>query len=434
MLSKSVAVILAHPIDFAINTFEGFVRLAIEPYELQTGWQGAIANSRALVAIQLAATAFQGVVLAAIWIGVFRALWQRPRDWERWILLGAALMLILPPAIYAERDLDAISIAGNSFLRRTGGYRLATHNKFRTSMKTVVAALACIVALSWIYLLAGAGMPTMDMGGGQVMLMPPPSWSVGYAAITFLMWSIMMVAMMIPSATPTILGIASGAEGISRAAYFAIGYLVVWIGFSAVATAAQWAFDSAHLLSDSMAIRSGAVAGLIIVSAGLYQLSPLKENCLRHCCSSNLLDDPTRSPSLAIRAGLTYGVSCFGCCWALMCLLFVVGIMNLFWIAAITVWVLAEKTLPWGLRLARVTAVALIGWGSVAIAMGCFADVESLAVTGSRPSISRCSRPSLRGNLISHGTEPVDGLIGIMNSSGFALEALFARPKGSKCW
>lgn len=102
MLSKAVAVILAHPIDFAINALEGFVRLAIEPYELQTGWQGFIANPRALAAIQLAATAFQCVVLAVIWIGVFRALWQRPRDWERWILLGAALMLILPPALNAN--------------------------------------------------------------------------------------------------------------------------------------------------------------------------------------------------------------------------------------------------------------------------------------------------------------------------------------------
>jgi len=102
MLSRSVAVILAHPIAFAIDTLEGFVRLAIEPYELQTGWHGAIANPRALVAIRLAASAFQCVVLAVIWIGVFRALWQRPRDWERWILLGAALMLIIPPAIFAN--------------------------------------------------------------------------------------------------------------------------------------------------------------------------------------------------------------------------------------------------------------------------------------------------------------------------------------------
>lgn len=102
MLSRSLAVILAHPIDFAIITLEGFIRLAIAPYQLQTGWQGLITNSRALMAIQFAAAAFQFVMLAAIWIGVFRALWSRPRDWEQWILLGAALMLLLAPSIYAE--------------------------------------------------------------------------------------------------------------------------------------------------------------------------------------------------------------------------------------------------------------------------------------------------------------------------------------------
>ena len=265
-------------------------------------------------------------------------------------------------------------------------------------MKTVLAALACIVAVSWIYLLAGAGMPKMDMGGGNVMLMPPPSWSVGYAAIIFVMWTIMMVAMMLPSAAPTILRVANRTHGLSIAAFFTAGYLIVWTGFSAVATMAQWAFDSAHVLSDSMAIRSEVAAGLIVIAAGLYQLSPLKRNCLRRCCSSkNLLGDdrttslqwggppcppssrggeagtaarPTISPSAAMRAGLTYGVSCLGCCWALMCLLFVVGVMNMVWIAAIAVLVLAEKTLPWGVRLARVTAVGLIGWGSVAIAIG----------------------------------------------------------------
>ncbi|HEY6299642.1 MAG TPA: DUF2182 domain-containing protein [Candidatus Binatus sp.] len=237
-------------------------------------------------------------------------------------------------------------------------------------MKPVLAALACIVAVSWIYLLSGAGMPTMDMGGGKVMLMPPPSWSVGYAAITFAMWSIMMVAMMLPSAAPVILRVASGARGFSTAALFTLGYLIVWTIFSAVATTVHWAFDSAHVLSDSMALRSEVAAGLIVVAAGLYQLTPVKRNCLRRCCSSKhvLADDQNRNESAALRAGLTYGVSCLGCCWALMCLLFVVGVMNIFWIAAIAVLVLAEKTLPWGLRLARVVAVGLIGWGSVALA------------------------------------------------------------------
>jgi predicted metal-binding membrane protein len=239
-------------------------------------------------------------------------------------------------------------------------------------MKTVLVALACIVAVSWIYLLAGAGMPKMDMGGGEVMLMPPPSWSIGYAAIIFAMWTIMMVAMMLPSAATTILRVANRAHGLSIATFFTAGYLIVWTGFSVVATMTQWAFDSAHVLSDSMAIRSEVAAGLIVVAAGLYQLSPLKRNCLRRCCTSKNLvgDDRRTSPTAAMRAGLTYGVSCLGCCWALMCLLFVVGVMNMVWIAAIAVWVLAEKTLPWGVRLARVTAVGLIGWGSIAIAIG----------------------------------------------------------------
>jgi predicted metal-binding membrane protein len=238
-------------------------------------------------------------------------------------------------------------------------------------MKTVLAAIACIVAVSWIYLLAGAGMPQMDMGGGKVMLMPPPSWSIGYAAVIFAMWTIMMVAMMLPSAASTILRVANRAHGLSIAALFTCGYLIVWTGFSAVATMAQWGFDSAHLLSDSMAIRSEVAAGLVVVAAGLYQLSPLKRNCLQRCCASRnvLADDQNRSAAAALHAGLAYGISCLGCCWALMCLLFVVGVMNILWIAAIAVLVLAEKTLPWGLRIARVAAVGLIGWGSVTLAV-----------------------------------------------------------------
>src|SRR3984957_21240505 len=170
-------------------------------------------------------------------------------------------------------------------------------------MKPALAGIACIVAVSWIYLLYGAGMPKMDMGGGKVMLMPPPSWSVGYAAVIFVMWTIMMVAMMLPSAAQTILRIANRAHGLSIAAFFTAGYLIVWTGFSAVATIAQWAFDSAHVLSDSMALRSEVAAGLIVVAAGLYQLSPVKRNCLRRCCSSKtfLGGDRTTSPSDAIR-------------------------------------------------------------------------------------------------------------------------------------
>ena len=238
-------------------------------------------------------------------------------------------------------------------------------------MKTVLASIVLVVVASWIYLLTGAGMPQMDMGGGKVMLMPPPSWSVSYAAIIFAMWTIMMVAMMIPSAAPAILRIAGRAEGVAPAAFFTVGYLIVWTGFSAVATTLQWAFDSAHLLSDSMAIRSEVAASFIVIGAGLYQLSATKKNCLRQCCSAVhfLPDDQVGSPSAVVRAGVTYGISCLGCCWALMCLLFVVGVMNFLGIAVIAVWVLVEKPLASGVRIAQAAAVGLIGWGSVTLAL-----------------------------------------------------------------
>ena len=222
-------------------------------------------------------------------------------------------------------------------------------------MKTVVAALACIVACLWIDLLAGAGMPKMDMGGGNVMLMPPPSWTVGYAAIIFAMWTIMMVAMMLPSAATTILRVANRAHGLSIAAFFTAGYLIVWTGFSAVATMAQWAFDPAHVLSDSMALRSGVAAGLIVIAAGLYQLSPRETKlpapllliekiysatieqkqpsvgrAALPASMSRIKKAGTRPAhnhkSTVMRQGICYGFSpCLGCCWAMMCLLVVVG-------------------------------------------------------------------------------------------------------------
>jgi len=245
-------------------------------------------------------------------------------------------------------------------------------------MKRVIFGIVCVVAIAWIYLLSGAGMTMdkMDMGGGKTMLMPQPSWTIGYTAVIFAMWTIMMVAMMLPTAAPAILRLAGFAEkhpapmsAVWTAVFFTAGYLVVWTGFSALATLTQWALDSAHLLSATMAIRSEVAAGLLVGAAGLYQLSAVKLSCLRRCCSSVsfLAADQGGSPSAMVRQGMDYGISCLGCCWALMCLLFVVGVMNILWIAAITVWVLAEKTLPWRLHIARLAGVGLIGWGSIAL-------------------------------------------------------------------
>jgi predicted metal-binding membrane protein len=233
----------------------------------------------------------------------------------------------------------------------------------------VLAALAVLTAASWAYLVRGAGieMDQMDMGGGQIMLMAP-AWTVSHAALVLLMWAVMMAAMMLPAATPAVLQAAAG--GPASALLFTAGYLSIWIAFSAVATLAQWGLDSAELLSESMASRSAVAAGLLLLAVGLYQVSPLKRSCLQHCraCADHQPQSAPEGAGAVLRRGLRYGVSCLGCCGVLMGLLFVGGVMNVAWMAAIAVGVLAEKLLPWGTGLARLAGAGLIAWGIISLA------------------------------------------------------------------
>jgi predicted metal-binding membrane protein len=249
----------------------------------------------------------------------------------------------------------------------------------RHDRMAVLASLVILITASWVYLLRGAGieMDKMDMGGGQIMLMAP-AWTAGYAALVLLMWVVMMAAMMLPAATPAILQVVGAAgergdkaEGVAAALFFTAGYLMIWIAFSAAATLAQWALDSAGLLSDTMRSRSAVAAGLLLVAVGLYQLTPLKQFCLQHCraCADR---GPQAAPVDAggmLARGLRYGASCLGCCGVLMGLLFVGGVMNAFWMAAIAVGVLAEKVIPWGGGLARLAGAGLIAWGLVSLAV-----------------------------------------------------------------
>ena len=240
----------------------------------------------------------------------------------------------------------------------------------------VLSGLGAVTAVAWAYLLLGAGveMEMMEMGGGQMMAMPS-EWTLGYAALIFVMWAVMMVAMMLPSAAPVILLAATldrqraGAGVPGRTALFASGYLVVWIGFSLAATLLQWALDSAGLLSEMMAVANRVAAGGVLLGAGIYQLTPLKDACLAHCRSPiGFLVQHWRSGSLgAIKTGMRHGAFCLGCCWMLMALLFVGGLMNLFWVAAITLLVLIEKTAPWGGRMARITGIVLAVWGAATL-------------------------------------------------------------------
>jgi predicted metal-binding membrane protein len=240
----------------------------------------------------------------------------------------------------------------------------------------VLAGLLAVILLAWGWLLLGAGieMEQMDMGGGQVMLMPP-EWSPRYAALIFLMWAIMMMAMMLPSAAPAILLAAalmrqrSGNHISGPTGLFALGYLVIWFGFSLVATALQWGLDRAGLLSADMANGSATLAGLLLIAAGLYQWTPLKQSCLVQCRSPfQHLTKYWRNGAFGpVLAGARHGLFCLGCCWVLMALLFVGGLMNVLWIAALALLVLIEKQLPVGPRVSRLAGIALLVWGAIVL-------------------------------------------------------------------
>jgi predicted metal-binding membrane protein len=184
---------------------------------------------------------------------------------------------------------------------------------------------------------------------------------------------VMMVAMMLPSAAPVTLlvaGIAqkraaSGARRAMPTLLFVAGYLGVWVAFAAIATLLQWQLEEARLLSDTMALASMVAAGAVLIAAGIYQWTPLKQACLRHCRSplEFLLFHWRDGAAGAFVSGLRHGAFCFGCCWMLMALLFVGGIMNLAWIGGIALLVLIEKVLPWGEWTGRATGAVMIGWG-----------------------------------------------------------------------
>jgi predicted metal-binding membrane protein len=190
------------------------------------------------------------------------------------------------------------------------------------------------------------------------------------------MWAVMMVGMMAGTAMPMLLLFAGAQAGRGQrgaplgALIFGLGYLTIWTGFSAFATFAQWALHKAAMLSPAMKTSSPRLAGVILLAAGAYQLTPWKGACLTHCRSplGFLMTNWRDGKWGAIRMGLVHGAYCLGCCWALMCVLFVVGVMNLAWVAALTVFVLLEKIGPAGAIVARVAGAAIAVLGVLLIA------------------------------------------------------------------
>jgi predicted metal-binding membrane protein len=238
----------------------------------------------------------------------------------------------------------------------------------RRDRRLVLAGLVGLAALPWLYLAweaaTMASMAPADDG------LPP---ALGHAVLTFLMWAVMMVGMMVPSAAPAVLLYASMARGTrERGApfpgvwVFALGYLAAWTSFSALVTVLQLALERVALLSPMAETEGRWLAGALLVAAGAWQWLPVKAACLRHCRAPFQFFLTRWRPGGrgAFAMGLEHGLFCLGCCWALMLLVFVGGVMNLAWVALIAGFVLVEKLAPFGPATGRVAGAVLMLLGA----------------------------------------------------------------------
>lgn len=236
-----------------------------------------------------------------------------------------------------------------------------------------LAGLVCLVALAWLGLVRLQDGGEGAMSGMAGMDMAPAPWTTGDAALAFAMWAVMMPAMMLPSAAPMILMFIAVARrragGLADLGAFVAGYVAVWTGFSAVAAAGQWALHAATLLSEPALAVTPRAGGVVLILAGIYQLTPLKRVCLTRCQSpvAFLLGAWRDGTAGAFLMGAHHGLFCVGCCWALMALLFAGGVMNLLWVAAIAAFVLVEKALPRPRALDWISGGALVAWGLVVV-------------------------------------------------------------------
>jgi predicted metal-binding membrane protein len=248
----------------------------------------------------------------------------------------------------------------------------------RRDRAIILLALLGVTALAWLYLLTiGQGMSGMAMADMAMPMAPP--WTLTTFVLTFAMWWVMMLGMMVPSATPMVLTFAALNRSKRRrgqdfvpTSIFLFGYLIAWGLFSIIATLAQWALDQVALLSPTLSATSPVLGGMLAILAGLYQFAPLKQACLRNCRSpfAFVLNHWRDGWIGALRMGLEHGSYCLGCCWMLMALLFVVGVMNLLWVAGLAAFVFAEKLLPGGPWIGRVGGGVMLGIGVLLLTHG----------------------------------------------------------------
>jgi predicted metal-binding membrane protein len=238
-----------------------------------------------------------------------------------------------------------------------------------------VAAHERVAVLVLLALAAGLGLiATLWTGDALMMAMPPFDGPVANIALLFVMWWTMMMAMMLPSAAPVIL-----LYGSMRRSYlsqghpqpplisFVLGYAAVWTGFSAAAVGLQIVVQEFVPLTGMMAVTSTVIGGGLLLSAGIYQLTPFKQACLRNCQAPLMfLARHWRNDAGGVfRMGVAHGMQCLGCCWVLMGLLFYGGVMELHWIVGLALYVAVEKLAPPKSRIAALSGIALIAWGSI---------------------------------------------------------------------
>jgi len=252
----------------------------------------------------------------------------------------------------------------------------------------IVAALVLLTALAWLQIFRGSSAPVfglhhvhhihLNLGPSHTA---PHSWNLQYLRVVFLMWVVMAIAMMLPTAAPAILSFADIARAgtrkettTGRVAAFVFGYLLVWWGFGVLATVAQWRLTMAGLYLSAFRVERPLLGGAVLIGAGLYQFSTLKDACLRQCRSpmAFFLAHWRDGAHGAVYLGLRHGIDCVGCCWALMVLMLFSGTMSISWTAGLGALMLTEKIAPAGRTIARVAGVALVVCGGALLASGLF--------------------------------------------------------------